>query len=333
MSYCIYIVDDDKTNLRLAGQILSKNGMRVSGFTSGRAMLNALDDRKPDLILLDIMMPGLDGFDTMSLLLKRDEGNNIPVIFLTADEEAETETKCLRMGAMDFIKKPFVPEVLVLRARHTIELVRLKNNLAEEVAKKTCALEKLSFHIVETLADAIDAKDTYTHGHSKRVAEYAVKIAKRYGYSDEMAQDIYIMGLLHDVGKIGIPDAVIKKPGKLTDEEFDVIKTHPPKGSKILANIVEMPSLVTGAHWHHERYDGNGYPDGLAADKIPESARIIAVADAYDAMTSDRSYRSSISQEDVRNEILKGKGKQFDPVFADIMLELIDEDTRYNMHE
>lgn len=142
-----------------------------------------------------------------------------------------------------------------------------------------------------------------------------------------------MMGLLHDVGKIGVPDAVINKPGRLNDEEYGRIKVHPEMGSRILEKIQEMPELMTGAKWHHERYDGSGYPDGLAGSDIPEEARIIAVADAYDAMTSRRSYRDILERSVVRNETEKGKGTQFDPVFADIMLKMIDEDTEYKMRE
>ena len=142
-----------------------------------------------------------------------------------------------------------------------------------------------------------------------------------------------MMGLLHDVGKIGIPDAIINKPAKLTEEEFAIIKEHPKKGAQILEHIIDMPELSVGAKWHHERYDGRGYPDGLSGIAIPEEARIIAVADAYDAMSSRRSYRDIIAQEKVRSEIVNGKGTQFDPYFADIMLEMIDEDKEYLMRE
>lgn len=192
---------------------------------------------------------------------------------------------------------------------------------------------KKSMEVVQTLAEAIDAKDTYTNGHSGRVAEYSREIAKRAGYSDSEQRDIYMMGLLHDVGKIGIPDQVINKPGRLDDSEYETIKTHPAKGAKILDTVKDMPQLVTGARWHHERYDGKGYPDGLQGTDIPEEARIIAVADAYDAMTSNRSYRSGMEQSRVREQIEGGKGTQFDPRFADIMLEMIDEDTEYLMRE
>ena len=163
--------------------------------------------------------------------------------------------------------------------------------------------------------------------------QYAREIAKRAGYSRENQEHIYIMGLLHDVGKIGVPDAVINKPARLTDEEFLLIKTHPIQGAKILQTIEEMPQLATGARYHHERYDGKGYPDGLAGLEIPEEARIIGVADAYDAMTSNRSYRRSMSQEEVREQIVQGMGTQFDPHFAEIMLEMMDEDADYQMRE
>ena len=190
-----------------------------------------------------------------------------------------------------------------------------------------------SMHVVRVLAEAIDAKDTYTKGHSSRVAEYSREIARRLHYSEAAQDEIYIMGLLHDVGKIGVSDAVITKPGKLTDEEYEQIKSHPEKGSKILLSLEEMPKLTVGARWHHERYDGKGYPDGLKAQDIPEEARIIAVADAYDAMTSNRSYRRTMDQKTVREEIERGKGTQFDPCFADIMIQMIDEDVEYKLRD
>lgn len=215
----------------------------------------------------------------------------------------------------------------------TEELTLLKESLEDEVERKTQENERLSLHVVQTLAEAIDAKDSYTKGHSGRVAQYAMEIAKRAGYTKKQQRDIYMMGLLHDVGKIGVPDAVIAKPGRLSDEEFAEIKKHPALGHKILAKIQEMPKLSIGARWHHERYDGHGYPDGIRGQDIPEEARIIAVADAYDAMTSNRSYRQSMPQSAVREQLVKGKGTQFDPRFADIMIQMIDEDTGYAMHE
>lgn len=330
----VVIVDDDTVNLQRAGHILSQNGIRATALTSGQKLLDFMKDNHPNLILLDYQMPEMDGFETLRRLRSQEgEVDEVPVIFLTGDDDEETEVRGLKLGAMDFIKKPFTPEVLLLRVRHSIELIRLQRGLTQSVEKKTEENEKLFIHVVQSLATAIDAKDTYTNGHSTRVATYAKEIAKRYGYPAKRQSDVYMMGLLHDVGKIGIPDAVINKPGKLTDDEFAIIKTHPVMGAKILENIQEMPELAIGAKWHHERYGGGGYPDGLVGEDIPEEARIIAVADAYDAMSSRRSYRDVLPQETVRSEIEKGSGTQFDPQFAKLMLEMIDDDKDYAMRE
>lgn len=330
----IVVVDDDASILQLAGHTLSKAGYYVAALRSGQALLKHLEENLPDLILLDVKMEGMDGFETLEKLRSMEHAvADIPVVFLTADESIEAEKRGLSLGAIDFIKKPFVPEVLILRIRHILELETLKKYLSSMVDIKTKENQKLMMHVVKSLAEAIDAKDTYTNGHSGRVAQYAKLIAGRAGYSPEKQNDIYMMGLLHDVGKIGIPDAVINKPARLTEDEFEVIKNHPVMGARILKNIKEMPELATGARWHHERYDGKGYPDGLKGEEIPEEARIIAVADAYDAMSSRRSYRGILPQEVVREEIGNGHGTQFDPTFADIMLEMIDEDTDYSMKE
>ena len=330
----VVVVDDNVSNLKQAGMVLSRNNMRVTAIKSGKALLDFLKDNRPSLILLDVNMPEMDGFDTMRAIQTMEEDiAEIPVVFLTGDEVEESEKKGLELGATDFIRKPFIPEVLVMRVRQIIEMVRLQKNLAREVDRKTKENEALFMHVVKSLASAIDAKDTYTNGHSDRVARYAKEIAKRYGYNTKEQDEIYMMGLLHDVGKIGIPDEVINKPSKLTEQEYNVIKSHSNVGAQILKNISEMPGLATGAHWHHERFDGTGYPDGLKGDEIPEIARIIAVADAYDAMTSFRSYRDVMTQEDVRAEIERCSGTQFDPRFANIMLKMIDEDVDYGMKE
>jgi putative two-component system response regulator len=332
----VVVVDDDTLILKNANTVLSDAGFKVTCLKSGRLLLDYVERNTIDMLLLDIKMPDLDGFETLILLRKWEKENakkEIPVIFFTANDDCASETRGLSLGAMDFIRKPFVPEVLTLRVRNLLDLIRLQNDLHAEVERKTKEIEGLSLHVVHTLADAIDAKDAYTKGHSGRVADYSREIAKRAGYSFERQEEIYMMGLLHDVGKIGVPDSVINKPGRLTDEEFEKIKTHPVRGDKILRNIEEMPKLAIGARWHHERFDGRGYPDGLSGEEIPEEARIIAVADAYDAMTSNRSYRGFIPQDVVREELEKGSGTQFDPRFAAIMLEIINEDTEYKLHE
>ncbi len=194
-------------------------------------------------------------------------------------------------------------------------------------------LHAMNINIIRSLATTIDAKDRYTSGHSQRVADYAVRIAKKLGKSEETQQIIYYAGLLHDVGKISVPVDVINKPGKLTTEEFDKIKIHPVSGYHILRGIHKDVRIGYGAKYHHERYDGKGYPNGLSGEDIPEVARIIAVADAYDVMASDRSYRKLLPQKKIREEIGKGKGTQFDPVIADAMLSIMDEDTTYELRQ
>ena len=177
----------------------------------------------------------------------------------------------------------------------------------------------------EALADAIDAKDRYTHGHSTRVAALSRQIAREAGFSEKDCDQVYFAALLHDVGKIGVRDEIINKVGKLTPEEFEEMKIHPILGDQILANIKQSPALRVGAHYHHERYDGTGYPEGLKGEEIPEIARIIAVADAYDAMSSDRSYRGQLSPQKTREELVAGMGKQFDPKFAEILLRILSQ--------
>lgn len=208
-----------------------------------------------------------------------------------------------------------------------------QKKLEEARKREIVVLNRVLNDTSSALAGAIDAKDIYTHGHSQRVAFYAREIAKRSGKSEKECNNIYLAGLLHDVGKIGISKSIINKPSRLTDEEFAKIKEHPSIGEKILSNISDAEFLREAALCHHERFDGRGYPKHLKGEDIPEIARIIAVADSYDAMTSNRSYRKLIPQETVRSEIEKGKGTQFDPQFAECMLQMIDEDKNYDMHE
>ena len=326
----VVVVDDDEINLQIANKILKSAGIEATALRSGEALLDYLDKETelPDLILLDVMMPGLDGYETLKRLRAKDTpAARLPVVFLTADESAGAEKTGLSLGAMDFIRKPFVPEVLLLRVDHIIELVRLQKQLYFEVEQKTRENKNLFIRVVQSLAAAVDTKDIYAKGHSNRVAEYSKMIAKRAGYTPARQDEIYIMGLLHDAGKIGIPDGVLNKPGKLDEEEFEIIKKHSLKGYAILKSIEENPKLAEVAKCHHERFDGAGYPSGLKGEDIPEEARIIAVADAYDAMSSDRSYRARLSKEEIIDELKNCSGGQFDPKFADIMIAIINEDT------
>lgn len=330
----IVVVDDDKMSLRMVRRVFDKAGIEGQYLSCEKDFADYMEERVvPDMFLLDVHMPDVSGFDLLKRIKTDPLYRNVPVIFLTGDEDVRTETEGLHAGASDFIRKPFAADVLLKRVRNTIELNRLHNDMAHEIRVKTEKLSHAYIQIVQALAASVDAKDKYTHGHSSRVAAYSREIAGRAGFSEEEQDGIYMMGLLHDVGKIGIQDSIINKAGRLTDDEYASIKTHPAVGSEILGNISDYPELATGARWHHERFDGKGYPDGLKGEDIPEVARIIAVADTYDAMTSNRSYRSAMEQSKVRAEIERCRGSQFDPRFADIMIQMIDEDTEYKMRE
>lgn len=256
----------------------------------------------------------------------------------TADKEAiGTLRNFIRMLTrymkfqQDIILFPsiFIAIILIIAFSIIIRNVKYTNALLETQK----VVKELSVEVMEALAHTIDAKDEYTKGHSIRVAKYSRMIANRMGLPEERCESIYYMGLLHDLGKIGVPNEIINKPSRLTEEEYDVIKTHPGMGSGILGEIKTRPDLVIGARWHHERYDGTGYPDHKKGEEIPLEARIIAVADTYDAMTSNRSYRHYLSQDRVREELEKNIGTQFDGKVARSMIAIIDEDVNYELHE
>ncbi len=320
----ILIVDDNKTNLVMAKQELSGEYL-VTPVTSGAQALLFLEKKHTDLILLDITMPEMDGWETMQRIRANEEWSQIPIIFLTADSSPETEARCLTDGAVDFIAKPFVPQVMRSRIARILELHDLREDLATRLDEKTKQLELLTLNAVMAIAKAIEAKDSYTSGHSDRVAQGAVAIAKRLGWEEDKITNLKYVALLHDIGKIGVPDAVLNKPGRLDAEEMDIIRKHTSNGSGILSEIRTIPNLQNGALYHHERYDGTGYPMGLSGENIPLEARIIAIADSYDAMTSDRAYRKRLSDETVLSELHRGRGTQFDPELLDLFVTMLED--------
>lgn len=256
------------------------------------------------------------------------------VMFVQAVLVAVFEYKAVSPSYTDSITALCILEYYIyLSTVYRQELNDRLDDYVGEVEKAGFKLRNLTKEVISAFANAIDAKDKYTHGHSARVAEYSRRLAEMNGKSTEECDEIYYAGLLHDIGKIGIPENIITKEGKLTPDEYDKIKEHPVLGGQILGNINEFLYLSVGALGHHERFDGKGYPKGLKGTDIPEMARIISVADAYDAMSSKRSYRDPIPQQKVREEIVKGTGTQFDPEYARLMLHLIDEDLEYAMSE
>ncbi len=336
--YEVLVVDDDMIASKMALRVLERYGFKVKVANSGVEGIRMAEEYQPHLILLDKRMPKMDGFETLEHLRANVRTSDIPIVFLTSDDDSDNEVHCFEVGASDFISKPFIPDIMIQRITRIIELDRTMKELDHIVDERTMELREkekesreLSNQIIFALAQAVDAKDEYTNGHSRRVAEYAVAIAGKLGKDEKYKEEIYYMGMLHDIGKIGIPDNIIHKTTKLTDEEYAEIKRHPIIGGEILGTIQALPHLAIGARYHHEHYDGSGYPDGLKGEQIPEEARILAVADSYDAMTSNRTYHSTESQAYARSEIEKGRGNQFDPRMADAMIELIDEDVNFSM--
>ena len=319
----ILIVDDSKTVLNQI-MILLKKYYHVFPALSGSLALKIMEHQTPDLILLDQMMPEMDGKEFFLKIHKEKKWSDIPVIFLTSDTEDKTEAECLNIGAYDFIGKPIVTEVLLSRVEKTLELTGYRKELQKKLDEKTRQIETAYLQTMAALAHTIDAKDPDTNGHSRRVAGYTKQIAQSLGWSEQDSENAYFVALLHDIGKIGIPDAVLKKQNRLTDKEYELMKKHPAIGADILKDIKMLDGLSNGTLYHHERFDGSGYPSGLKGDEIPLIARIISVADTYDAMTSTRCYRKGMGQETALAELKKQSGRQFDPKIVNQFLKITD---------
>ena len=320
----IYIVDDSKTILKHAEGVLI-GSYKISLFQSGQTALEQMHRDIPDLILLDINMPDMDGYTVFRRMKDSTLLCKIPVIFLTADTKQESEIMGLEMGAMDYITKPFSPLVMQSRISRILESEHLRKHLEQLVREQTEETQKIFIQAITTITYAVDAKDRYTKGHSVRVAQYCLAIAKKLSWSKQDCLNLYYTALLHDIGKIGIPDSILNKPVKLTDEEYRLVRNHPIMGANILRPITMVPQICDGAKYHHERYDGKGYPYGLKGNDIPYIARIIGIADAYDAITSNRIYEKAQVTDYAVSELEKGRGTQFDPYLTDVMLEVIKD--------
>lgn len=318
----ILIVDDSQFNLAIARDILKKY-YRVSTADSGGEAIEFAKRNRLDMVLMDIEMPGMNGMDTLRYMKLDNSLGNIPVIFLTGVSDAEVEKECLDLGAQDFITKPFAPVVMLRRVQRVMEFDALRSQLEAQILRKTKEIESLTVQTITTFANSIDAKDSYTKSHSYNVAQYALRIGQILGWSELENRNLYYTALLHDIGKIGVPDYILKKADKLTEDEFSIIKRHPKIGARILKDITAVPQLSCGARNHHERYDGTGYPHGKKGNDIPLVGRIICVADAVDAMLSDRAYRARRSVEETIVELERCSGTQFDPFLVDIMCSIL----------
>lgn len=339
----IFLVDDDLTNLNVGKNALSGH-YNVFTLNSSALLLKILEKNIPDLILLDVEMPEINGYETMKILKSKERTKNIPVIFLTAKSDYDNELEGLLLGAVDYIKKPFSPILLLKRLEMHLELIALNTNLQEMVELRTQTILELQSAILATMAELVECRDDVTGGHIERTQNYMYLMLKalfdapeeKHGYRNEISLwDTKVLlqsAQLHDVGKIIVSDNILNKPGKLTKEEFDKMKEHTTFGEKVIEkiekNIVESEFLKHAkifAASHHEKWDGSGYPKGIKGEEIPLQGRIMAIADVYDALISDRPYKKAFSHEEAVGIIVSGRGKHFDPVLVDLFVEIADK--------
>ncbi len=323
----ILIVDDEEVIRRLLYQKLSGEGYRCQEAGSADQALNELKSNPTELVILDIKMPGKLGTE----LLPEIKANypDTAVIMATAITDTSTAIQCMKEGAYDYITKPFKLDEVVLSVDRALEKRRLElenrdyqQHLEQKVEEQAKKIRAAFLNTITALAIALEAKHKYTSGHSQRVAEISAAVAKELGMPRDSIEKIKLAGLIHDIGKIGVRGSVLNKPAKLTNEEFQHIKSHPEIGERILSPVVEGEEILEIVRHHHERYDGSGYPDGVKGEHISLGAGILAVADAYDAMTSKRPYRKAMSAETACAEVERGKGTQFDPEVAEAFLKI-----------
>jgi putative two-component system response regulator len=317
--YCL-IVDDEPRLRQVMVHLMRSDGFQCVEAGNGLEALEQLTKHSVALVLSDLRMPKMDGFELLREL--RTRYPDIAVVMITAVADAEIAVSCLAIGASDYVVKPYQLEDVRARVASALEKRRLilenrayRESLEERVSVQARRLEELFLASVQSLAEALELKDPYTRGHSIRVSYYSTIIARAMGLDGEMLRQIELGGQVHDIGKIGVRESVLNKEGRLTPDEYEHIMTHPVLGWRILAPLLgETPHALNIVRSHHERYDGRGVPDGLKGDAIPVEARIVAAADALDAMTSDRPYRPcEMSLDAVVEELVRNSGTQFDP--------------------
>lgn len=331
----ILVIDDQESNLQILERMCRGAGYdRVRTVSDSRQALDAFAEAKPDLVLLDLVMPYLDGFAVMAQIrarVPRDE--YLPILVLTTDVSPESRQKALSIGAKDFVNKPFDRGEVELRIRNLLEtrfvyreLLRNNENLEVMVLQRTSDLEEARLEILERLAVAAEYRDDTTGQHTRRVGRVSALISKALGLTMDEVELMERAAPLHDVGKIGVPDQILLKGGRLTPEEFSLMKTHTTIGAKILGHssnrLLQFAEEI--ALYHHEHWDGTGYTPGLSGESIPLSARIVAIADVYDSLTHERPYKRAWSKDEAVTEIKAGTGSHFDPDVVGAFLEIVD---------
>jgi putative nucleotidyltransferase with HDIG domain len=332
----ILIIDDLALMRMTFSRKLSEEGYECMAASDGDSALALLSENQYALVLLDITMPGKSGADVLREIVVWYP--DTAVIMVTATDDVETAIEMMKVGAYDYILKPVNLMELPIRVRRALDRRQLmlenkeyRASLENKVRQQTQKIRQSFLNSVKSLALALEAKDQYTSGHSQRVADMTVDIAREFGMASEQVEKLRFAALVHDIGKIGIKESVMNKKEDLTDEEYSYISTHAVIGQKILTPVIEDEEILKMVRLHHERYDGRGYPDGISAEQIPLGARIIAVADMYDAMTSDRPYRKAVSHEIAIAELKRQALVQFDPVIVDAFITMMSKKTEYSL--
>lgn len=344
----VLVVDDTPENLTLMGALLRDHFMVKVANNGEKALKIAMSDTPPDLVLLDIMMPGLDGYEVCRRLKATAATRDIPVIFLTARSDPDDERMGLALGAVDYITKPISPPILLARVnthlalKATADFLRDKSAYLErEVALRTLEVQAIQDVTIMAMTSLAETRDNETGNHIRRIQLYVKALAERLRnhprfeavLNERMIELLYKSAPLHDIGKIGIPDSILLKPGKLTVEEFEVMKTHTTLGRKAIEDAERRLGMRVAflnvskeiAYSHQEKWDGSGYPQGLAGDQIPVSARLMAVADVYDALINKRVYQAAFSHDQACSTIVKGKGTHFDPDMVDAFVDIAED--------
>ena len=319
--HTILVVDDEENNLQLLKRTLRSNYTVLVASNGKEAMeiVNVAGD-EISMIISDQRMPEMQGVDFLQEVSKKYP--DIIKILLTGYTDTDVIIDAInKCNLYQYILKPFDPGTLQITVKQGLK----KFEILTQNTELSKDLNELFYKTIKAISSALDAKDPYTHGHSYRVTLYSMILAKKLNSSDQFMEEIETAGLLHDIGKIGIPQSILCKPGKLTEEEYEIMKTHPAQAEKIIMDVKQLHIISDWLRSHHERWDGNGYPEGLKGEEIPLSARIIALADTYDAMTSTRSYRAAMTHETAIEEIKRCAGTQFDPRLAQLFIDSQDE--------
>lgn len=326
----ILVVEDDDGVRRVCKQILKEQNYVVDEAENGLVALDKLERQSYDIVITDLRMSKLDGIELLENIIK--DYKTTDVIIMSAVSDAKTAIQCMKTGTYDYLIKPFDIKKLnstvkeCVRKRQLAENLGIEKTLKKEIEKAHRDIHRINLETIETLIKTVEIKDPYTLGHSKRVSKISVSIAENMGIKNSKLKQIEVAGLLHDIGKIGIKELILNKTARLTEEEFNEIKKHPGFGASILKNMELLKDIVPLVYYHHEKFNGKGYPAGLSGEKIPLGARIIAVADAFDAMTSNRSYRAAWDKEKAVQEIKKGLGSHFDSNVVNFFIQTIDEE-------